>query len=251
MRWNRLAVLWQNLLSGGELVIMERILMIKKNIGLVAIVAALVGCDNTQPVGGQGYFDAPMPVKIPREPTFLVPQEPVETDMTASLTNAVVAAIAESETAVTAASVPTEIAMAQTPTPSEPSNISTDDGSLDLNAETFAEQEAKRNAAAAALAAARDQLVIIEPGTMPEVMAGVNIAQFARTTRNAIGERLYRRPIIKNRISNAECRKFRSPDDAQRNFLANGGPEQDPLNLDPNGDGFACKWSPEHYRLLQ
>ncbi|MHA1127526.1 MAG: hypothetical protein ACTSRN_01075 [Alphaproteobacteria bacterium] len=218
--------------------------MLKKFFGLVVVGVVLIGCNNSQPVGGQGYFDAPMSVPTQQEPIFLVPQDTgVETDMTTSLSNAVEAAIATS--------VGTEVAMAQTPTPTDPNNISTDDGSLDLNAETFAEQEAKRNAAAVALAAARDQLVIIEPGTLPEVMAGVNIAQFARTTRNAVGESLYRRPVIKNRFSSAECRKFRSADDAQRNFLANGGPEQDPLNLDPNGDGFACKWSPEVYRLLQ
>lgn len=235
--------------------------MLKKYFALVVIGAVLAGCNDTRPVGGQGYFDAPMPkgyfdaplpVTMPQNPVFLVPQEPVvETDMTTSLSNAVEAAIAESEIAAPSTSVETEIAMVQTPIPSDPNSISTDDGSLDLNAETFAEQEAKRNAAAIALAAARDQLVIIEAGSLPEVMAGVNIAQFARTTTNAVGEKLYRRPIIKNRFSSAECRKFQSPDDAQRNFLANGGPEKDPLNLDPDGDGFACKWSPVVYRLLQ
>ena len=248
--------------------------MLKKYFSLAVIGAALAGCNNTQPVGGQGYFDAPF--VVPQTPTVLVPLKPaVEVDMTTSLSNAVEAAIAESEAAeiplptTVAAPLPTtatapltaivapptsvvaEVVVAQADTQTDQNNISTDDGSLDLNAETFAEQEAKRNAAAAALAAARDQLVIIEPGTLPDVVAGVNIAQFARTTKNAVGEQLYRRPIIKNRFSSAECRKFQSADDAQRNFLANGGPEKDPLNLDPDGDGFACKWSPEVYRLLQ
>ena len=219
----------------------------KKFFGFLLISTALVSCDNSQPVGGRGYFDAPLQVQQ-QEPTALVPDAPVEPepepDMTASLADAVEAAIAQTEVKIET--------KPENPIPTaDPDEISTDDGSLNLNAETFAEQEEKRNAAAAALAAARDQLVIIEPGTLPEVMAGVNIAQFARSTKNAVGEQLYRRPIIKNRFSSAECRKFRSPDDAQRNFLANGGPELDPLNLDPDGDGFACKWSPEHYRLLR
>jgi len=61
---------------------------------------------------------------------------------------------------------------------------------------------------------------------------------------------VYRRPSIRRTSSASQCRKFSSADDAQRNFLANGGPQNDPLNLDPDGDGFACQWSPEAYRAL-
>ena len=47
-----------------------------------------------------------------------------------------------------------------------------------------------------------------------------------------------------------ECSKFKTKDEAQRNFLKNGGPYKDRFNLDPDGDGFACDWDPDIYREL-
>ena len=44
--------------------------------------------------------------------------------------------------------------------------------------------------------------------------------------------------------------KFKTKDDAQREFLKSGGPYSDKSNLDPDGDGFACDWDPEVYRGL-
>ena len=108
----------------------------------------------------------------------------------------------------------------------------------------------ERDKAAVLLAQARAQYVVIEPGALPEMVAGVNIARYARETTNALGQRVYRRALIKSRFSTTECSKFSSPDDAQRYFLANDGPQKDPLNLDPDGDGFACRWSPDYYRQL-
>lgn len=223
--------------------------MFKKISGMLVIGAVLVGCDNSQPVGGQGYFDAPQPAPLPEftQPVSLVPTTPAPTDdMTESLNNALTEAI--NATPIDG----TEVEVAEIPTETPPSDtISTDDGTLNLNITSQAQQVIEREEAARILEAARAQLVVIEPGTLPTVVAGVNIAEFARTTTNEVGEKLYRRPVIKNRFSSTECRKFRSADDAQRYFLANGGPQKDPLNLDPDGDGFACRWSPEHYRLLQ
>ena len=44
------------------------------------------------------------------------------------------------------------------------------------------------------------------------------------------------------------CNGYANPDDAQRDFLARGGPERDPRGLDPDGDGFACAWDPAPFR---
>jgi N-acetyl-anhydromuramyl-L-alanine amidase AmpD len=44
------------------------------------------------------------------------------------------------------------------------------------------------------------------------------------------------------------CSDFRTTDLAQDWFLTNGGPDRDRSRLDPDGDGFACNWSPERYR---
>ena len=38
------------------------------------------------------------------------------------------------------------------------------------------------------------------------------------------------------------CGDFASPAEAQKHFLAKGGPLKDPSMLDPDGDGLACGW---------
>jgi hypothetical protein len=39
-----------------------------------------------------------------------------------------------------------------------------------------------------------------------------------------------------------------SDDLAQEAFLSEGGPERDRLGVDPDGDGFACRWDPTPFR---
>ena len=46
------------------------------------------------------------------------------------------------------------------------------------------------------------------------------------------------------------CAQFLNADAAQEAFLAAGGPDRDPRNLDPDGDGNACGWDPATYRGL-
>lgn len=233
--------------------------MFKKS-ALLVTGLALAACGD-QPVGGVGYFDVVEPTPIVEEPVMLVPVASEEPDMTAALSKAVEAAIAEGETAEpvievaqieAATSEPAPEAETEAdPTTGSSAEISTDDGTLNLNITSQEQQKIERDKAAILLAAARAQYEIIEPGALPNIVAGVNIALYARETTNDVGDNMYRRPIIKTRFSAAECGKFATPDDAQRYFLANDGPEKDPLNLDPDGDGFACRWSPEFYRSLR
>lgn len=223
-----------------------------RKFALLVIGLALAACGD-QSVGGVGYFDVVEPTPIVEEPVMLVPVASEEPDMTAALSEAVEAAIAKGETTEPVI----EVAQDETATPDpdaatiEPAQISTDDGTLNLNITSQEQQKIERDKAAILLAAARAQYEIIEPGALPNIVAGVNIALYARETTNDVGDKMYRRPIIKTRFSAAECGKFATPDDAQRYFLANDGPEKDPLNLDPDGDGFACRWSPEFYRSLR
>ena len=230
--------------------------MLKKSALLVAGLA-LTACGD-EPAGGVGYFDVVAPPLYVEEPVALVPVASEEPDMTAALSEAVEAAIAEGEeddVPVEENDVPVieePQAEAVTPEPAtETTEISTDDGTLNLNITSQEQQKIERDKAAILLDAARAQYVIIEPGALPNIVAGVNIALYARETTNDVGDKLYRRPVIKNRFSSAECAKFETPDEAQRYFLANDGPEKDPLNLDPDGDGFACRWSPDFYRSLK
>jgi len=101
------------------------------------------------------------------------------------------------------------------------------------------------------LAAARDQLVVVQPGPLPSHPEGVNIALFAQQSTNAVGERVYSRTAGARVTSVGNCGRFRDADAAQRAFLAGGGPERDRYGVDPDGDGFACSWNPAPYRALR
>lgn len=78
-----------------------------------------------------------------------------------------------------------------------------------------------------------------------------NIVQYALQAPNNLGESVFNRSGLnaENRFLR-NCAKYRTPDEAQRDFIARGGPQRDRLGLDPDGDGFACGWDPQPFRLL-
>ncbi|MEM1038243.1 MAG: hypothetical protein AAGI12_02090 [Pseudomonadota bacterium] len=60
-------------------------------------------------------------------------------------------------------------------------------------------------------------------------------------TAGSVGRSIYSRPP-ENTKARYECADFASDAEAQRAFLAAGGPVRDPHKLDSDGDGFACAW---------
>ena len=108
------------------------------------------------------------------------------------------------------------------------------------------ESDAERRAAQAA---ARE---IIAPTALPTRPSdtGPNIVAYALNAPNAKGQEWYSRSILSGQGRfQRNCVSYRSPDAAQRDFLARGGPERDPRGIDPDGDGFACGWDPAPFRL--
>lgn len=95
----------------------------------------------------------------------------------------------------------------------------------------------------------RAQYVVVQPKDLPVRPGdtGPNIADYALKTTNDPGTALYHRSGSLRNSANS-CAKFSSPDLAQQAFLAKGGPDRDRLNLDPDGDGFACGWDPRPFR---
>jgi len=125
-----------------------------------------------------------------------------------------------------------------------------DDDNLNLTLYSLEQQKIDAAIAERELAEARSQLVVVPPqGTVPARTEGVNIALYAQQSSNAVGERIYQRRAG-GRIGSG-CGRYSNPDDAQRAFLAAGGPSADTLGLDPDGDGFACRWDPTPYRQLR
>lgn len=97
----------------------------------------------------------------------------------------------------------------------------------------------------------RAQMQVIQPTAVPtrEGIDQPNIVQYALETRHAKGTRLYTRAGINLAgRSQRNCSGFASADQAQIEFLANGGPRRDRRSLDPDGDGFACAWDPAPFR---
>ena len=102
------------------------------------------------------------------------------------------------------------------------------------------------------LAALSRERVVVEAEPLPTPTTSANLAAFARATQHRIGQRVYPRGSSRSTSAAARtCRSYGNSDEAQRAFLAAGGPDKDALNLDPDGDGFVCGWSPEPFRALR
>lgn len=103
---------------------------------------------------------------------------------------------------------------------------------------------------AARLAAQREQYQVVQPTAVPtrSGSGGPNIVEFALATTNLPGQEIYSRNRLRLSDYNRNCVRYASGDKAQEAFLKAGGPEKDKLNLDPDGDGFACEWDPTPFR---
>jgi hypothetical protein len=101
------------------------------------------------------------------------------------------------------------------------------------------------------LARQREQYQVIEVTSVPgaSVSGGPNIIAYALSVNHPLGTEVYRRanPLRWSRWENA-CLHYTNQDAAQQAFLASGGPQRDPDNLDPDGDGYACWWDPTPLR---
>ena len=126
-----------------------------------------------------------------------------------------------------------------------------DDDQINLMQWTLEQQKIDAAIAERDLASARSQLVVVQPGPLPSRPEGVNIALFANQTTNAVGQSIYPRTVGARVGSVGNCGRFRDADAAQRAFLSGGGPDADRYGIDPDGDGFACKWDPAPYRALR
>jgi len=125
-----------------------------------------------------------------------------------------------------------------------------DDDRINLMQWTLDQQKIDAAVAQEQLDAARRQLVIVQPGGLPNRTDGVNVALYAAQSTNAVGQRVFDRTVGARVAGVGSCGRYRNPDDAQRAFLAAGGPQSDRLGLDPDGDGFACSFDPGPYRAL-
>lgn len=100
----------------------------------------------------------------------------------------------------------------------------------------------------------RAQYSVIQPEALPMRPGSdaPNIVEYALRTTNPVGTPLYRRSSFNAQARyQRACSTYASPDLAQEDFLALGGPEKDRKGLDPDGDGFACGWNPAPFRAVR
>ena len=104
---------------------------------------------------------------------------------------------------------------------------------------------------AARLAAQRGRFQMVDAAPVQAEGAVPSIVGYALAQARPVGAGGYARSpfAAKGRHARA-CAGFRTPDVAQEQFLAAGGPQKDRLGLDPDGDGNACAWNPETYKRL-
>lgn len=107
---------------------------------------------------------------------------------------------------------------------------------------------------AALRAAQQAQYEQIQPTALPSRTgkAGPSIVEYALNTSQPVGASRYKRVGFNMQARyQTNCAKYPSPDMAQQDFLAKGGPEKDRLGLDPDGDGYACSWDPAPFRTAK
>lgn len=98
-------------------------------------------------------------------------------------------------------------------------------------------------------APAQGTVQMVAPTAVPARPSDIpNIVEYALNTRNSVGQQVWRRSVLTMQNTDRNCRSFVNSDLAQEEFLRRGGPQRDPQNLDPDGDGFACWWDPAPFR---
>tara|TARA_B100000674_G_scaffold8005_1_gene6128 strand:+ start:1580 stop:2098 length:519 start_codon:yes stop_codon:yes gene_type:complete len=129
-------------------------------------------------------------------------------------------------------------------------NLKISDGVLDLSQFSQEQQKVEREQAAKRREELKAGRVVLEVNSKEKItLKSVNLAVFARSVSNKVGEKIYYRNFLSTE-NNSSCKKFSNKNAAQIFFLENGGPKNDYHNLDVDGDGFACKWDPSIYRKI-
>ena len=131
------------------------------------------------------------------------------------------------------------------------SNLKISDGVLDLSQFSQEQQKVEREQAAKRREELKAGRVVLEANHKEKIKRqSVNLAVFARSVSNKLGEKIYYRNFISSGAGSG-CKKFSNKNAAQIFFLKNGGPKNDFHNVDVDGDGFACKWDPAIYRKIE
>ena len=234
--------------------------------GTAVALATLTACAPTVPdsAAGVGFGDynsymrartaqaTPPRVTPPRQVNDLTTQRPASTQTATTRTAAPQGAPTEARSIAAQA-----VAAVRPSAPPQPQQTAATNEPIPAGAATIYRDQvldmetarATRDAEQAAFERRRSEFQMVEATALPDRPSDVpNITAFALSTTNAPGQQVHRRSRLTTQNHARNCLSFPSDDVAQEEFLRRGGPQRDPLNLDPDGDGFACNWSPEPLR---
>ena len=214
-----------------------------KRIAVLSMLA-LAACQPSVPAEGVGFgdYDSYRAAQAERD-RILAGQAPVlppAGGVTAAPVGAPLSALPPADAVAGAAAAPQPVR--NNPGISDEQNFDA------VSARETIESDAER------LARLRAVYQVIAPEALPQREGGTgpNIVAFALATNHAVGTPVYRRSGFnaEARFQRA-CARYTSADEAQRAFLERGGPEEDRLGVDPDGDGFACFWDPGPFRTAR
>ena len=131
-----------------------------------------------------------------------------------------------------------------------PSRVDPEGDGTISNSQNFKVVTARETIAsdAAKLEELKKDYEIVQPGATPTRGSGINLAKYALSQNNPVGQKAYSRSVFNGRRVAKKCAAYISADDAQLDFLRSGGPQNDRRGIDPDGDGYACSWSPAVFR---
>ena len=116
------------------------------------------------------------------------------------------------------------------------SDLKTSDGVLDLSQFSQEQQKVEREQAAKRREELKAGRVVLEATHKEKIKRqSVNLAVFARSVSNKLGEKIYYRNFTRS-DSGSGCKKFFNKNAAQIFFLENAGPKNDFHNMDVDGD---------------
>lgn len=94
-------------------------------------------------------------------------------------------------------------------------------------------------------------VVAATPAPQVQVVETDALIRYAQAQRHAPGTAVFVRAGGSAADAARACARAPNADAAQLVFLSAGGPQQDPLGMDPDGDGFVCGWTPAVYQASQ
>ena len=86
-----------------------------------------------------------------------------------------------------------------------------------------------------------------QPAPAPVKTETDALARYAASQSQLPGTEVYSRAGGSEATAAHACARYPNAEAAQLMFLTSGGPQQDPMGMDPDGDGFVCGWDPTYY----